>query len=185
MFFWGFILVFSRELLSIFGTEFEKGTGVVVLVCFGQLVKTLVGHAGPMLAMIGKTSMNLLITIITLVLLAVLNLVLIPKFGIIGAGVANLATVTVTSLLELYFIHYFLRIHPFRKDFIKPVIAALVSTGGIYLLKKILPGNVPVTILLMMVFTSFYFSLLYLQKLNEEEKALLVKIKQKVLIWKR
>jgi O-antigen/teichoic acid export membrane protein len=185
MFFWGFLLVFSRELLSIFGTEFEQGSGVVVPVCMGQLVKTSVGNAGPMLAMIGKSSLNLFIMIITLALLVVLNLVLIPRLGIVGAGIANLATVTVTSLLELYFIYYFLRIHPFRKDFIKPVIAALISTGGTYLLKKIFTANVFFTLLLMMVFASLYCIILYLQGFSREETVLITEIKQRVLRWKR
>jgi O-antigen/teichoic acid export membrane protein len=185
MFFWGLIVVFSRELLSIFGAEFKQGAGVVVLVCLGQLVKSLVGNAGPMLAMIGKSTLNLLIMSITLALLVVLNLMLIPKYGIIGAGIANLTTVTVTSLLELSFLYYLLHIHPFKKDFIKPVIAALISAGGIYLLKKIFSGNVFSTILLMLVFASLYFIILYLQGLSREEIALLTAIKQKVLGLKR
>lgn len=185
MFLWGFLLVFSRELLSIFGTEFEQGSGVVVLVCMGQLVKTSVGNAGPMLAMIGKSSLNLLITIITLVLLVVLNLLLIPELGIIGAGIANLSTVTVTSLLELYFIYYFLRIHPFKIDFIKPVIAALLSTGGVHLLKKIFAATVFSTILSMMAFASLYCIILYLQGFTREEMALISSTKQSVMRWKR
>lgn len=185
MFFWGFLLVFSRELLSIFGTEFEQGSDVVVLVCMGQLVKTSVGNAGPMLAMIGKSSLILLIIIITLALLVVLNLLLIPRLGIVGAGIANLATVTVTSLLELYFIYYFLRIHPFRKDFIKPVIAALISSGGVYLLKKIFIANVFSTILSMMAFAALYVIILYLQGFSREETALITGVKQRVLSWKR
>ena len=185
MFFWGFVMVFSRELLSIFGTEFKQGIGVVALVCVGQLVKSLVGNAGPMLAMIGKSALNLLIMIITLALLVVLNLLLIPKYGIIGAGIANLTTVTIASLLELYFIYSLLHIHPFKKDFIKPVIAALIGSGGIYLLKKIFSGNVFSTILLMLVFAALYFFILYIQGFTREEMALISVIKPKVLRWKR
>jgi O-antigen/teichoic acid export membrane protein len=185
MFFWGFLLVFSRELLSIFGTEFKQGSDVVVLVCMGQLVKTSVGNAGPMLAMIGKSSLNLLIIMITLAILIVLNLLLIPKLGIIGAGIANLATVTVSSLLELYFIYYFLRIHPFKKDFIKPIIAALISTGGIVLLKKIFTASVFSIILSMTAFSALYFIILYSQGFTREEMALITGIKQKVMRWQR
>ncbi|MGD2084737.1 MAG: polysaccharide biosynthesis C-terminal domain-containing protein [Candidatus Aminicenantes bacterium] len=185
MFFWGFIMVFSRELLSIFGAEFKQGAGVVALICLGQLVKSLVGNAGPMLAMMGKSLLNLVIMIVTLALLVILNLLLIPKYGIIGAGIANLTTVTVTSLLELYFIYYLLHIHPFKKDFIKPVIAALIGSGGIYLLKKIISGNVFSTLLLMLVFAVLYFTILYLQGLSREEMALLTGFKQRVLHWKQ
>ena len=181
MFFWGFLLIFSRELLSIFGSEFKKGVAVVILICFGQVVKALVGHAGPMLAMVGKPSLNLLITVISLILLALLNLLLIPRLGITGAAFANVTGVIVSCLLELFFIYRFLHIHPFRKDFLKPVFAALVSGGVIYLLKTMLPANIPVTLFLAAAFTALYFGLLYLQKLTEEEMVFLDKIKQTIL----
>jgi O-antigen/teichoic acid export membrane protein len=145
------------------------------------VVKTLVGHAGPMLAMIGKPSLNLLITIISLILLALLNLLLIPRLGIIGAGIANVTGVTVTCLLELFFIYRFLHIHPFRKDFLKPVFAVLVSGGVIYLLKTMLPANIPVTVFLAAAFTALYYISLYLQKLTEEEMVFFNKIKQMTL----
>lgn len=183
MFFWGFLLIFSSDLLSIFGPEFKKGAVVVILICFGQLVKTLVGHAGPMLAMIGKPSLNLMITIISLILLILLNLLLIPRFGITGAAAANVTAVTVTCLLELFFIYRFLHIHPFRKDFLKPVFAVLVSGGLIYLLKTMLPANIPVTVFLAAAFAALYFVLLYLLKLTGEEMVFLNKIKQKT--WAR
>lgn len=185
IFFWGFLFIFSRELLSIFGDEFEKAAPVVILVCFGQLVKTLVGHAGPILVMIGKTVINLLITIITLVLLIVLNLLLIPKLGIMGAGIANLTTLIISSLLELYFIYYYLHIHPFKKDFIKPVIAISVSTMGVCLLKEIFTANVFSTLLSILTFAALYLAILYLQGFSREEMELITAVKNKVMGWKR
>lgn len=180
MFLWGFILTFSKDLLSIFGPEFKKGALVVSLICFGQLAKTLVGHAGPMLVMIGKSSLNMLIMIITLIFLSILNLLLIPKMGIIGAGIANMTTVMVTSLLELIFIHHYLHIHPFRKDFFKPVIAAVVAIGVTLVLKMILSHAVVFTIMLMMVFGLLYAAVMILLVLSEEEKALVIKMKRKI-----
>jgi O-antigen/teichoic acid export membrane protein len=180
MFFWGFLLIFSHELLSIFGSQFKQGAAVVMLICFGQLAKTMVGHAGPMLAMIGKPSLNLIITVITLTLLAGLNLLLIPRLGILGAGIANMASVTISSFLELYFIYRFLKIHPFRRDFVKPVAAALVGGGVVYLLKTMTTANLLATIFLMIAFGMLYFTTLYLQKLTPEETGFLRDLKEKV-----
>jgi O-antigen/teichoic acid export membrane protein len=180
LFFWGFLLIFSHELLAIFGRPFQQGAAVVILICFGQLAKTMVGHAGPMLAMIGKPSLNLIITVITLILLASLNLLLIPRLGIIGAGIANMSSVTVTSALELLFIYRFLKIHPFRADYVKPVFAALVSGLVVYLLKGATAATLLTTIGLMMVFTLLFFSSLYLQKLTPEEIGFLKNVKEKV-----
>ncbi|UCC39880.1 MAG: oligosaccharide flippase family protein [Candidatus Aminicenantes bacterium] len=181
MYFLGFLLIFSSELLSIFGSEFIKGTAVVILICFGQMVKTWVGHAGPMLAMIGKPSLNLLITVITLILMAMLNLLLIPRLGITGAAVAHVTGMTVSSLLELFFIHRLLHIHPFRKDFLKPVFAVLLSGAVIYLFKTLLPKTILVTVFLATAFTALYSVLLYLQKLTNEEMEMLYTIRQTTL----
>jgi O-antigen/teichoic acid export membrane protein len=185
MFAWAFLLIFSNELLSVFGKEFKAGSVVVLLVCMGQVIKALVGHSGPILAMIGKSSLNLLTTVSSLISMAVLNLLLVPRFGIVGAGVANLTGVAIASLLELYFLYRFLRIHPFRMDFIKPVIAALVAGGMIYMVKTQVEGNLFAAVALMATFILFYFALLYLQKFSEEEIVLLEKIKRKVGIGRK
>ena len=185
MFLWGFLFIFSKELLSIFGNEFKNGHIVVLLICLGQVFKTLVGHAGPMLSMVGKPSLNLITMIITLCSTLLLNVVLIPRFGIIGAGVANLAGLTIASFLELYFLYRFLKIHPFRMDFFKPVIAALVSGGIMYPLKIVLPPHIISILFQMTAFVLVYYISLYLQKFSEEEMALLGKIRKKAAIWRK
>ncbi len=187
MFLLGFIVIFSTELLSFFGPEFKKGKIVVVLVCLGQLVKTVVGNAGIILVMVGKPILNLLIMIVTVVLLAVLNILLIPKLGIIGAGLANLTTVTVTSLMELSFVYHYLHIHPFRKDFLKCLNAGLIGGGIVFFLKKlVLPPHFLSAILLMITFGILYFTILYIQKLTVEELDFLAKVKQTISeLWRK
>ncbi len=185
IFSWAFLFIFAGDLLSIFGKEFKQGSLVVLLVCFGQVLKTLVGHTGPMLAMIGKPTLNLVTTIVALISMAVLNILLIPRFGIIGAGFANLLGMTVSCFLELYFLYRVLKIHPFRMDFFKPVIAALATGAVIYPLKTVLPVNVLSALFLMAAFGFLYVLALYIQKFSEEETALLEKLKRKVLALNR
>ncbi len=183
MFLMGFIVVFSKELLSMFGTEFEKGMVVVSLICLGQLVKILVGNAGIILVMVGKPVVNMIILIVSLILLSVTNILLVPKYGLIGAGIANFVTVWFTSLMELYFVYRFLHIHPFRIDFLKPVVAALLSMAPIFLLKRFFPSNIPVTIALMIFFAALFLGGLFILQLSEEEKAVLVSLKLKLKRW--
>jgi len=181
MFLMGFIVIFSRELLAIFGAEFEKGMLVVILICLGQLIKTMVGNAGPILVMVGKPVLNLLIMTVTVILLAALNFLLIPKHGILGAGIANLTTVTITSLMELVFVYRHLRIHPFRIDYLKGFSAGLLSGGIVFLVKNfILPPHLIIVLFLMAVYGILYFAFLYIQRLTPEESAILDKVKQKV-----
>lgn len=179
MFLLGLIVVFSRELLSIFGPEFKKGMGVMIIVCLGQLFKTLVGNAGIILIMVGKPMLNLLVMIITIVLLALLNIILIPSLGILGAGIANLATVLTTSLLELAFVYHFLHIHPFRFDFFKPLLALALAGGLTFMVKEALPPTIPILLALVLFFSGLYTLALVLLKLSDEEKTVLNKIKQK------
>ena len=176
MFSLGFLCLFSGELLLIFGSEFQTGTAVVLLLCIGQVVKTLVGHSGTMLAMIGKPILNVVTTAIAVLSMVVLNVLLIPRYGILGAGVSGLASLSVTSCFELYFLYRMLKIHPFRTDFIKPVAAALISGGIIRLLKEVVGGNLLTSIGLMALFVLLFFSALYLLKLSDDEKLLLKKI---------
>lgn len=101
-----FIIFLGKDLLKIFGTDFEIGFMALILLSFGQLFNTSVGSIGYILAMVGEQHIMSFIIFIAFFLNIILNLYLIPLYGINGAAVATMISTIIWNLLGLVYIRY-------------------------------------------------------------------------------
>ncbi len=85
----GLLLVVGPFVLGLFGPEFPTAWPVMVVLAAGHLARALAGPAEAMLAVSGKQVYSAVITGITAGLNIVLNLALIPRYGLFGAGAAT------------------------------------------------------------------------------------------------
>lgn len=94
-----FVLVAMPKLvLSLFGPQFEQGAWVLVILALGQIINVATGSVNQILIMSGreKEVRNASLTGITVAVL--LHILLIPKFGGLGAAIATAAGVAVINL---------------------------------------------------------------------------------------
>ena len=90
----GLMLVAPEPLLRIFGGDaFTGGADALRILLIGQTVNVGVGAAGFVLIMAGRTGWDLTVYALSFVLDLVLALVLVPRFGVEGAAVAQTVTV--------------------------------------------------------------------------------------------
>ena len=99
------LLIFGAQILPLFGAEFESGIVVLLLLIVGQLVNALSGPVLYILNMTGKEFVARNIVLIAALINIVLNLILIPKYGIIGAAVAAMVAMLVWNLYALVYIY--------------------------------------------------------------------------------
>ncbi|MEU3456313.1 oligosaccharide flippase family protein [Micromonospora sp. NPDC006766] len=98
------LLVFPGDLLRLFGGDFATGAAVTMILALGQLVNTATGPCGTLLNMSGRVAVNMYDNLAALLLNVLLNLWLIPAYGIIGAAAAwavSLAAVNVARVLQV------------------------------------------------------------------------------------
>ncbi|MEX0668712.1 MAG: flippase [Candidatus Saccharimonadales bacterium] len=95
-----FILV-PEFILGLFGPEFTNGAAVLIILAIGQLFSVGVGSANYILAMTGYENILAKIMFSTLIINAVLSLVLIPIYGIIGAGIAVTVSMVINSIIQV------------------------------------------------------------------------------------
>jgi O-antigen/teichoic acid export membrane protein len=86
-------LLFGKWLLSLFGQEFVIGFSALAIVVFGQFVHTITGSVGYFLNMSGHQRQLRNLMVLSAILSVMLNLTLIPKYGILGSAVANTSAV--------------------------------------------------------------------------------------------
>lgn len=95
------ILATGPLLLSLFGPEFSHGFPVMIILVLGFLARASLGPADYLLAMLGEERMSAIVLLITAATAILLNLILVPWYGIHGAAVAT-ATAAATQALLMW-----------------------------------------------------------------------------------
>lgn len=129
--------VLAPVVLTVFGDGYSEGAPVVVLLSLAMLVAVASGSVDTVILMSGRSLLSLGNTLVTLALNVLLNLLLIPSLGLVGAGVAWAAAIVVRNVLPLVQIRRSMGMSPFGPG------TATVA-GSALLLVGVLPGLVAV-----------------------------------------
>ena len=106
------MVVFGHELLSYFGKGFEVGYNVLIILIIGQLASVIAGPAGPLLLMTGSHKSVVKSTAISATINLILNLLLIPLLGMIGAALASSLSLILLNLMMLIKVKNSIGINP-------------------------------------------------------------------------
>lgn len=123
------ILLAPAETLHLFGSGFRGGTDALSILLGGQMANVATGSAGLVLIMVGRTGYDLTVYAVSIVMDAALTLWLGPHLGIEGAAVANAVTFTASNLMRLIFVHRFVRIQPYDRDYLRLLLPAAAAAG--------------------------------------------------------
>ena len=99
------IAVFGNELLALFGTSFNNANTALRLLVFGYLLWATAAFSSTWLQYSGKGHSIVAISSITLLIDAILNYGLIPKYGLDGAAIATLTAMFIAACC-IWVIHY-------------------------------------------------------------------------------
>ncbi|MEZ8379135.1 polysaccharide biosynthesis C-terminal domain-containing protein [Vibrio splendidus] len=98
------LILFSNEILGAFGDRYLEADFSFIIRVIGQYAIIIVGSVGFMLTMIGKVKGQLYRVAFSAFVNVILNYLLIPIYGINGAAVATLISITISSLLGYIFV---------------------------------------------------------------------------------
>ena len=130
------IALFAGPLLSIFGADFVTGSTGLIILAFASLFNASTGACGSLITMTGHSRLTLANSIINLLSTICLDLLLIPRWGIIGAAVAATLGVVLINTLRTVQVHRLLRFWPYNLGFFKPLAAALIAFGAAHLVNQ-------------------------------------------------
>ncbi len=180
------IVLFSEDILHLFGKDFTGAVLIIVIMSVGNLIHDFLGTAGTVIMMTGRIHVNLINSIILSVFNITSYYVLIKEYGIVGAAVANAFSLTIANLLVLFEVRYFVGFYPFRVTLVKPLIGVIFA-GGLVLLWKtqVVFDNQYLFLLQIVVLTIVYLLVLYVLRFDEEDRMIINKIFQKIPFLKR
>lgn len=120
-------IVFRKELLALFGSEFGTGTAVLVFFSVGQMVNSAVGPSAFLLLMSDHHRTVMVNHWVFGLSNVLLNYVFILEFGLIGAALATSLVLTLLNLVRLGEVYYFHGIHPYSLKYGSSAVAAVAA----------------------------------------------------------
>jgi O-antigen/teichoic acid export membrane protein len=129
----GVVIVFARPIMGMFGPGFERGWPILVIGTFGQLVSCGVGSVGFLLLMSGNQNTLIRVQVAMAAYMVAMNVMLVPRWGIVGAAVAAATTNAATNILNLWAVRSKLRLSPYSGSYARlalPVIATVLVVLG-------------------------------------------------------
>jgi O-antigen/teichoic acid export membrane protein len=158
----------------VLGPEFRVAATTLRLLALGQMINAIVGPAGHFIAMTGRPKLNLVNAVALALANVVLNIIMIPRWGIEGAGLATAISLAAINIVRVVEIKVLYGLTPFRADLYKPALAGAIAAGVFYFLNVRLGWHdIMHTLLLSGAFLILYIVLLYLFGLKEEKEVLI------------
>lgn len=176
------LFLFPDVLLNLlFGSRYIGSSVTLQILSLGLFLCTTTGHNYNTLVAMGKTNILMHIFLISEVMNLILDIALIPSFGIIGAAIASAFSIVMADILISIKLYQFSGIHPLTRNYMKPVI---ISIGVIFISYFITKSFLMVTfwmaILLFILILLVYALLLFLTKsVDNEDIKMLIEIEKR------
>jgi O-antigen/teichoic acid export membrane protein len=129
------IIIFSRPIMSIFGREFEAGWAILTIGTLGQLVNCGTGSVGFLLLMSGNQRRLIKIQAVMALVMVGLNMLFIPRWGILGAALAAAVCCVVSNIWFLGAVHSVLGLFPYNRSYLRLIVPVTATVASLLLLR--------------------------------------------------
>lgn len=165
------LVLFSGDILNLFGGEFRTGGFILVILACGQVFNSATTSANTVLLMSGNSRVVMMNTLIFGLGLIGSAAVLIPIWGIAGAAVAAATSSVLMNIARVWEVWHFHRIHPFTSGLFKPLLAGWVVAIIVYFAY----GQIEAGYLIGLGLTAIaiYFTVLLILGIEQADKAAL------------
>jgi O-antigen/teichoic acid export membrane protein len=178
------MILFPGAIINIlFGQEYMPAESSLRFLSIGVFFYSLFVISENLLSMAGKSKITLLNITIASIFNFVLNIILVPKYGIEGAAFSTMVSYLLWGLLSLYQAKKYTSIFPFKKDIIKIFFAIIIPAIVLFFTRQIIPINLFTMFLQGILFILLYLVILLLSKsLDKNDLMILEAIKNKLAL---
>jgi len=166
-------LAFADKLVVLlFGADFIASAASLKILVFSTLFVYLAIGSGTLLVVADRQILNMYFYLFGAALNIILNLILIPRFGFVGAAISNVITMFLVVALTFYFVSRKLKMPLEIKKLRKAVLAGAITLIVLFCLKGLnLFISMPIGIL------TYAILIIHLKAIEIEDIILLVKRK--------
>ncbi|MBN1464392.1 flippase [candidate division KSB1 bacterium] len=153
------LIVFSDDiLLLLLGQDTVIGATPLCIASVGYFINAAFGVFNIILNAAGKTKLTLLDTSVYVAANILLDVLLIPRYGLVGAAVAGALSMLIMNMLAVWQNYRLYHLKPVTGQIMRLVLIGAVAAGASFILKMAIPFHFD---LLSIAVGSFLFILLY------------------------
>lgn len=183
-----FLVIFSKQIISLLfgeayildkiilvGKEFSISSLCLIILTSGMIFPEFVVPARDILLVLKKTKFIFVNTIIGTITNILLNYILIPEYGAIGAAIATAFASLLMSILLFIQAYKVTKINPFKISSLKVLVISLFILSLLYILRMYVIRNIFYLIITGLIGLGFYLTLLLLTKSFDKEDLMVLK----------
>jgi O-antigen/teichoic acid export membrane protein len=155
-------------LFSFLKPEFQSGIWVFFFLMVGRLVDMYFGINGAIFTTSKKFKYDIYFTCFLILAVFLLNLWLIPIFGIVGAAISTSVAILIYNFGRLLFVWFVFKIHPFHKNQFVIISLGTLSLLVGWLTSDLINNQYVEFIVQSFLVFSLFFVPIYLFKLEPE-----------------
>jgi len=168
----------GKYITSLFGSEFSYGFHAMLIMSAAMLINGAFG-VSELFLLIEKPWINLVNTAVVIIVSILLNIILIPRFGMNGAAVSMLVSYTLMNFARIIEVFIIYKLSPFSANLHKVILAGTFSAILIPAVKFVLRNFQYADILTVIMIPVFFTGLILYIKALPELDSLVIKIKRR------
>ena len=165
-------VLYPIKVMLLFGPDYMVSAPVLIILTYASFIQAVLSAPGAVLTMAGYTRLALWNSLGALVLNIIMNVILIPRYGIYGAAWATLISLTAIGLIRVIEVRWILKISFLSKNLLKPIFAGIVTCGVLIAVQPLVMGyHTLVTLSVVGLVSVFSFSvMLWIMKFEPEDR---------------
>ena len=173
-----FVVTHSHQIMGLFGTGFTAGAEALAILALGRLVDLATGSVAAVLVMAGYSRLSLINSLIFLGTSVVGDIILIPRYHLVGAAIASAIAVVLVNVLRVGQVWHLLRVQPFQWRLIGVVAAGLIALPVTLLLPDI-SGRPAIQMLIELALAAvIYLPALWLLAVDDTDRQVLAGVRR-------
>lgn len=164
-------------IIALFGNRFLPASGALRFLTIGVFFISLFDISRNIISIKGKSKLIMLDIIGVSIVNVILNLILIPVYGITGAGISTAISLMLIGTLFAIQSHHHMGVIPFRRKMLNISLAGLISLLFLFFTKPYFnESSISIGILIILFIFTYGSLLVLLNALDNNDKILLRKI---------
>ncbi|CAB50085.1 flippase [Pyrococcus abyssi] len=175
------LVLFPQATISfIFGEKYLDASVALQILAIGFMFHTFLGLNGLTLVIIGESKLNMIGDLIAALSNILLNIALIPFYGVNGAAFATSVSYIVANFFRSFWLYRKTGIHPFTKNYLKPLGIGVLLVGMIKAV-HLNVGNIWYALILLgLILVVYSLLVLVVKSLDREDLELMLEIEKKL-----
>jgi len=153
----GGIILSGKLLYFFYGAAFEPGAPILIILLFIQIANIFMYLQTMCLNAMDMPKISFYITAASAVMNIILNILLIPVFGITGAAVATLVTITMNAVLAYQMLKSSVRVRVDLRTVPNLVVSSLIMSGFLLVYIYVLPVQDFISLGLVLIFSAIVY----------------------------